>query len=457
MRRNKKGLGTSLLLLVILAIIGGTIYLANSPMFERVPPKISVPSSLFWNLKKPLQIHLSDSSGISSYKVILNDGKNDFTVLDEKVQNPKQEMDIKVELPKVGWDRHTNSATMTIIATDGSQWNFMKGNESTKNVQITIDSRRPQAFVLSNSYQINKGGSALVVFGAKDEHLDKVEVHTNFGKVFKAEPFYKEGYYVALIAWPITEKSFRAWVKVSDLAGNISKAHIPIYIENKRYRHSKIKLRKQFLEGKIADLATEFDETANITDPLKQFKIINETIREKNEELIHSLSSNVSDELIKRWNIKPFYPLKNAKKVASFGDHRIYYYNGEPVSESYHLGLDLASIRMAKVKSSNPGRVVFSGYNGIYGNMPLIDHGLGLYTLYGHCSTLMLKEGDDVARNDIIAKTGKTGLALGDHLHFGVLVQGIEVRPVEWMDGHWIHDNISSVMETARKMIDRRE
>ena len=204
-------------------------------------------------------------------------------------------------------------------------------------------------------------------------------------------------------------------------------------------------------------MAIEFDETANITDPLEQFKIINETIREKNENLIHSLSSKVSDKLIKRWSIKPFYPLKNAKKVASFGDHRFYYFNGKPVSESYHLGLDLASVKMAKIKSSNPGRVVFAGYNGIYGNMPLIDHGLGLYTLYGHCSTLLSSEGEDVARNSVIAKTGKTGLALGDHLHFGVIVQGVEVRPIEWMDGHWIQNNIISVMNIARKMIDRRE
>jgi len=107
MRQKKKGLGTSLLLLVFLSIIGGAVYLANSPIFERVPPKISVPSSLFWNLKQPLKVHLSDSSGIRSYKVILNDGKSDFTVLDEKVQNPQQELDIAVQLPKAGWDRRT--------------------------------------------------------------------------------------------------------------------------------------------------------------------------------------------------------------------------------------------------------------------------------------------------------------------------------------------------------------
>jgi murein DD-endopeptidase MepM/ murein hydrolase activator NlpD len=111
---------------------------------------------------------------------------------------------------------------------------------------------------------------------------------------------------------------------------------------------------------------------------------------------------------------------------------------------------------MADIKASNEGRVVFAGFNGIYGNMPLIDHGLGLYTLYGHCSTLYVHEGDETAPGDTIAKTGRTGLALGDHLHFGVLVQGIEVLPLEWMDAHWIKDNISTVMKNAKRMIDRR-
>ncbi|MBD3840162.1 MAG: M23 family metallopeptidase, partial [Epsilonproteobacteria bacterium] len=91
--------------------------------------------------------------------------------------------------------------------------------------------------------------------------------------------------------------------------------------------------------------------------------------------------------------------------------------------------------------------------NGIYGNMPMIDHGLGLYTLYGHCSSIAVKNGDIVKKGDIIAKSGMTGLALGDHLHFGVLVQGVEVRPEEWMDQHWLNDNVYKVFTQADGVI----
>lgn len=113
----------------------------------------------------------------------------------------------------------------------------------------------------------------------------------------------------------------------------------------------------------------------------------------------------------------------------------------------------MASVKMAKIVASNDGKVVFSGYNGIYGNMPIIDHGLGLYTLYGHCSVIEVKEGDEVKRGEVIAKTGATGLALGDHLHFGILVQGVEVRPVEWLDSKWIRDNIDKIFKDADRII----
>ncbi len=457
MRKKRSSVGSIFLITFFLGIVAGIVYLANSPIFERNIPEIEVSERLYWNLKSPLKIRLKDDSGVKSYKVVLNDGTSDFVVLQKKMQSPQKYVEIAVDLPRVGWNRRATEALMHIQVTDASGWNFFKGNSAEKSVQIAIDTTRPTAFVLSNSYKITQGGSALVVFSAKDAHLSDVSVRTSFGKVFKAEPFYKKGYYISLIAWPVQEKKFRAWVEASDLAGNRTKVHIPLFIKRLGYRKSTMHLKDSYLNGKVADLASLFDETANISDPLERFRIINEDIRAKNENLIHTLGSKVSDKIIKRWSVKPFYPLKNSKKVAGFGDRRLYYYKGKLVSESYHLGIDLASIKMAQIRASNPGRVVYSGYNGIYGNMPMIDHGLGLYTLYGHCSSVDVREGDDVAKGDPIAKTGKTGLALGDHLHFGIVVQGVEVRPVEWMDSHWIRDNISQVMQTARKIIDRRD
>ena len=165
------------------------------------------------------------------------------------------------------------------------------------------------------------------------------------------------------------------------------------------------------------------------------------------------MTAKVSDQMISNCSIKPFHPLKNAAKVASFGDHRKYYYNNKKVSESYHLGLDLASVKMGEIKTQNHGMTVFAEENGIYGNLPILHHGMGLYTIYGHCSSLATAPGTAVKPDDKIANTGKSGYAMGDHLHFGVLVQGVEVRPEEWMDSDWIRLNITEVMKNAKKLI----
>lgn len=171
--------------------------------------------------------------------------------------------------------------------------------------------------------------------------------------------------------------------------------------------------------------------------------------------LIHDITSFVSDEMISDFKMNKMYPLKNAQVVASFGDHRKYSYRGDYISESHHLGLDLASNAMAKIKPQNGGEVVYSDYNGIYGNMPIIHHGLGLYTLYGHCASVNINSGDEVIAKSYIANTGKSGYAMGDHLHFGVLVQGIEVRPAEWMDKTWIKLNITNIIKNAKEIINR--
>jgi murein DD-endopeptidase MepM/ murein hydrolase activator NlpD len=292
------------------------------------------------------------------------------------------------------------------------------------------------------------------VFQAEDENLDTLYVEAA-GEQFKAQPYKEEGYYAALIAWPFNKDNFNAKIIAIDAASNKRVVDIPYYIKNHKYRVSWIHAKDKFIDGKITDLASSNPDYASIDDRIERLRAINETMRLKNEDLIHSLSKKVSSEILENWKIHKFYPLKNGQKVASYGDERHYYYKTKDneVSHSYHVGYDLASTRMASIKTSNAGKVVYANENGIYGNMPMIDHGLGLYTLYGHCSQLLVSEGDEVNAGDTIAKTGVSGLALGDHLHFGVVVQGIEVRPVEWFDKDWIRKNIDNIFKEADKII----
>ncbi|MDP1783839.1 MAG: M23 family metallopeptidase, partial [Sulfuricurvum sp.] len=324
-------------------------------------------------------------------------------------------------------------------------------------IPLVIDQRRPVLSVITSSYKIQKGGSAIVIFKANDPHMESLKIHTNYGKTFMAQPFYKAGYYASLLAWPVQAESFSATVVARDKAGNETKSTVPLRLKDHAYKVSNIELSDAFLDGKIAELANVYQQTIGVDDRLEQFRIINEKVRADNEKIIHQVTSKVSSAMISDFRPVPFYPLVNGQKVADFGDHRIYSYKGqENVSQAYHMGLDLASVQMGAVKSSNGGNVIFAKSNGIYGNLPIIDHGFGLYTLYGHCSELHVQERDRVVSDQEIAKTGMSGYAMGDHLHFGVLVQGIEVRPEEWMDSKWIADNITNVIDSAKVFIDQQ-
>jgi murein DD-endopeptidase MepM/ murein hydrolase activator NlpD len=459
MAKNKQKSGSIAGKIIGTLLLGGIIAAAwhvyTAAEFEREKPQIVAADTVYWNRTEPLEITVKDNVGLESYQIELDDGKNSMIVDQGVFENKGQEETIFLKYPKgKELDQKAKHIKVTVTVNDKSMWNMMNGNTAKKTMDVYIDYKRPNVNILANSRMINQGGSALVVFQAEDDNLDELRIEAN-GNTFKAQPYKKEGYYAALIAWPFTDDSFSAKIIATDKANNKRKIDIPFYHKNPRYKTSTIKASDKFIDGKISDLASSDPEYATIDNKLDKLKAINETMRIKNEVLIHKLSKNVSDEMLDSWKLKKFYPLKNGQRVASFGDHRYYYYDTKDnvVSESYHVGYDLASNAMANIKASNPGKVVYAEENGIYGNMPMIDHGLGLYTLYGHCSQILVEEGDEVSAGEVIAKTGKTGLALGDHLHFGMVVQGIEVRPVEWFDQSWITKFIDNVFNQADKII----
>ncbi len=161
---------------------------------------------------------------------------------------------------------------------------------------------------------------------------------------------------------------------------------------------------------------------------------------------IRSLAARSRPEFM--WT-RPFVAVPNGKVMASFAQRRTYRYQGRAIDEQVHLGYDLAMTRTYPVPAANTGIVIYAKYLGIYGNTVIIDHGYGLQTIYGHLSSIAVNEGQKVSRGDIIGKTGETGLAGGDHLHYCTILQGLAVNPVEWWDGHWIRDRIAKKLGPA--------
>ncbi len=455
-RRRRRGGGGWILLLLFLLIAGGAAgYVWFSPKFERIAPTVELPATRYWNPKKPIGIRVADNQGLGSYRVFLTDGVKRILLASGTFVEGLKEAKIPVTISeKIELDPKRAPWILQVDVADRSLWNFGKGNRAHAESKILVDRTPPALGVLAQSPSIVRGGSALVIFQARDSHLKSVVLRAG-GREWKAIPYTAKGTYATLLAWPFRQPGFQAEIIAEDLAGNRSVLRVPFETINRKYRQSWIQLSDRFLNGKIAEIASQFPEIAKIHDPLKRFKAVNEDLRKRNEALIHRYSSKVTPVDFSHWKLRAFYPLKHAKRVADFGTERHYYYKDRnvEVSRSYHMGYDLASTRNAPIFSSNPGTVVFASYNGIYGNMPIIDHGFGLYTLYGHCSSLLVAKGDKVRAGEVIAKTGKTGLALGDHLHFGMLVQGTEVLPMDWMKANWIKSHIDQVFNRADRII----
>ena len=135
---------------------------------------------------------------------------------------------------------------------------------------------------------------------------------------------------------------------------------------------------------------------------------------------------------------------------AGFADHRTYYYKGNIIDHQVHLGMDIASTSRADVRAANKGKIVYTDYLGIYGNMVMIDHGQGVFSLYSHLSQINVSLGDTVDQKTVIGLTGTTGMAGGDHLHFSILINGVFVTPKEWWDQHWVEVTIDGPITTSK-------
>jgi murein DD-endopeptidase MepM/ murein hydrolase activator NlpD len=174
------------------------------------------------------------------------------------------------------------------------------------------------------------------------------------------------------------------------------------------------------------------------------FIAVNKNLRKQNEDKIVAVTTKGTPQIL--WK-GAFSQLSNSKVEANFADYRTYTYNNEPVDSAYHLGYDLSVTKRYPIEAANSGTVAFAGDLGIYGNCVMLDHGLGLFTLYGHLSSIDVKVGDSVQPRQVLGRSGETGLAAGDHLHFGVYLDGVAVLPVEWWDAKWINDNITPKLE----------
>jgi len=311
---------------------------------------------------------------------------------------------------------------------------FLREREYT--IDAKVDLTPPSLEILSYPASLKEGS-----VGVLKVKSNGAEVSLEWdGKKVSMTPVSPEGY-VALFPATLGVDGIDLRITAKDQAGNSVQKTLRIAIKRANFKKERIELTDDFINSVIYPL---LGEQAKGLDPVSAFKVVNEEWRKRDVNKLSEITQK--SEPVKLWK-GAFIRLPNSKVLSTYGVERFYYYKGQQVSQSRHMGYDFASVERAPVPASNDGVVVFVGTLGIYGNVVLIDHGLGLFSLYGHLSESSVKEGQYVKKGDIIGRTGRTGLALGDHLHFGILVHGQEVDPIYWLDPKWLKNNIDIAFE----------
>ncbi len=313
---------------------------------------------------------------------------------------------------------------------------------STKTRTLEVRLTPPQLAVLSQFHYINHGGSEMVVYRVTPPDAESgVRVGDREYRGFPAggtDPALRLAFFALLwdqdLKTPIT-------VFARDAVGNEGSGSFDFRVFPKQFRSSTISLDDRFLARVVPPILQNSTEL-KVDDPsnfLASYLAINRELRRMNNETITGLALETAPEIL--WQGE-FKQLINTAVEAGFADQRTYVYNGNDVDHQVHLGFDLASTAAAPVQAANRGRVLHAGWLGIYGNCVILDHGMGLQSLYAHLSSISVSAGQVVESEAELGRSGSTGLAGGDHLHFTMLLGGNAITPIDWWSAQWVQDRV---------------
>jgi murein DD-endopeptidase MepM/ murein hydrolase activator NlpD len=322
-------------------------------------------------------------------------------------------------------------------------------SQASREIQVRLTP--PRVAVVSTHHYVNQGGAEMIVYRvtpSDSESSVRVGDVTYPGFPGKgaglSDPELKVSFF-ALLYNQATDTPME--VVATDTAGNEARAQFEHRVFPKKFRTSTIPLDDKFLSRVVPSiLQSSPDLKVSATDLLPAFLKINNDLRRTNNDSIAALAKKTAPAIL--WQ-GAFQPLGNAQVESSFADFRTYLYGGKDVDRQVHLGFDLAKTANAPVASANHGTVLFARELGIYGNTVIVDHGMGVQSLYAHLSSFAVKEGDAVKQGQVLGASGQTGLAGGDHLHFSMMVNGRFVNATEWWDAHWIEDRVMRKLRDA--------
>jgi len=328
----------------------------------------------------------------------------------------------------------------------------LRNVSSTTTHDVTVRLEPPQVGVLSTFHYINHGGSEFVVYRATPADVESgVRVgnieYTGFPASavgITSDPALRVAFFALLFDQDLNT-DFNIFAR--DPAGNEALAALDHQVFPKPYSKSRIEIDDKFIGRVVPAIAGNSPQEKIPTDDLLSgFLMINGDLRRKNNQYLTELAKKSAAEMLFKG---PFQQLGNSQVEARFADTRTYVYKGKEVDRQVHLGFDLAVTANVPVVAAEAGTIAHASDLGIYGNCVVIDHGLGVQSLYGHLSSIGVKVGDRVEKGAELGRSGMTGLAGGDHLHFTMLVGGQQVTPVDWWSKQWFEDRVRRKIKAA--------
>jgi murein DD-endopeptidase MepM/ murein hydrolase activator NlpD len=451
MGKKSKGSFKKIWLILLSLIIIGLFVFGRIYLFEGKIPSASldeISTSMGNNTKIFIPV-ADEGRGLKEVHLYLNAGEREI-FLEKKIFNSKgffkgtneNSYEINIDFNPRELGLADSMATLRLLVRDSSFRSFFKGNKLYLQKDVIIDTTPPNISLISRQHYITPGGAGLVCYKVSElDSKDGVMVGEEFFpgySGFVKDPHYK----IAFFALDhISENNKPIYLVAVDKAGNEKKAGFPYYIRNASFKQDRINISDNFLAWKMPEFNVPVDDP---DDLVKKFLYVNNEFRQQNSDELKKVSENTKRE--KLWD-KGFMQMGGSAKRAGFADHRFYYYKNKKIDDAYHMGIDLASVSNAPVPAANNGIVAEVKSIGIYGLTVTIDHGFGLFSCYSHLSQANVKKGDMVEKGQVLGRTGTTGMAVGDHLHFGMFINKRFVDPIEWLDSNWIKNNITSKLD----------
>ena len=443
--RRTNVLRNIIIVFLLAVLVAGGYFLV--PKFEWYKPQVKITPDTDTIGLAPIEIEINEKgTGLKSVAVTLSAGGTEHSLFSQEYDSPVMQTKVTILSSKLTGIKE-GPAVFRVSARDRSLWGFFKGNETVIQKNVSIDITPPALELIADDPYINFGGTGVITYKTSPDAVRSgVKIGNYFFPGYKGQTKDPETY-IVFFAHPYdVSETEKAVLVATDKAGNSREMRLTYTLKDVRYKKSTIPISDDFIQAKVAPLLS--DVGARQGSPKDIFVKVNQGLRKENEDKIRVVGQKTANRML--WS-GPFSQLSNSKVEANFADARTYIYHNEPIDTAYHLGFDLSVTKRYPVEAANSGIVSFTGDLGIYGNTVIIDHGLGLSTLYGHLSSIDVKEGEQIKQQQIIGKTGETGLAVGDHLHFATLLQGVPVLPKEWWDAKWIRDNIQPKLDSSKE------